>query len=108
MACRYPLKIKIDGVWKQITKEEFPDFCISLAAEGEEIKLTDKLYQNMLIVDRRVVFISLVDPTIARYNRSDIIVKNENFANTMADYFESCWRKANTPIEYKEITKGNT
>lgn len=95
-------KIKVDNEWRQITKSELPDFCTTLVAEGEEIKLAEKIYQNVLIADRKVVFISLVDPTIARYNRSDIIVKNENFANTMAEYFESCWGAAYTPNEYRE------
>lgn len=94
-------KIRVDNQWKQITKQELPDFCQTLVAEGEEIKLTDRIYQNMLITDRKVVFISLIDPTIARYNRSDIIVKNENFASSMADYFEGCWLASSTPKEYK-------
>jgi len=94
-------KIRVDNKWKQITKNELPDFCETLVAEGEQIKLADKIYQNMLVVDRKIVFISLVDPTIARYNRSDIIVKNENFAGSMADYFEGCWAAASTPKEYK-------
>lgn len=94
-------KIKEDGAWRQITPEALPDFCMTLVAEGEEIRLADSIFQNMLIADRKVVFISLVDPTIARYNRSDIIVKNENFAATMASYFETSWREALTPSEYK-------
>jgi sugar-specific transcriptional regulator TrmB len=95
-------KIKVDNAWKQVTKEEIPDFCSTMVSEGEEIRLADRIYQNMLIVDRKIVFISLVDPTIARYNRSDIIVKNANFAATMAEYFEGCWQKAQTPVQYKE------
>jgi sugar-specific transcriptional regulator TrmB len=94
-------KIRVDNKWKQITRNELPDFCQTLVAEGEQIKLADKIYQNMLVVDRKIVFISLVDPTIVRYNRSDIIVKNENFATSMADYFEGCWAVASTPNEYK-------
>lgn len=100
-------KVKVDGLWTQISKEELPDFCSSLVAEGEELKLTDNIYQNMLIADRKIVFISLVDPTIARYNRSDIIVKNENYARTMAEYFEGCWKNSDTPSGYKEKQKGN-
>jgi predicted transcriptional regulator len=100
-------KINVDGTWKQISNEELPDFCSTLVAEGEEIKLADKIYQNMLIADRKVVFISLVDPTIARYNRSDVIIKNENFASTMAEYFDGCWVLASSPAEYKLKRKEN-
>jgi sugar-specific transcriptional regulator TrmB len=94
-------KIRVDGTWKQITKQELPDFCSTLVAEGEEIKLTDRIYQNMLIADRKIVFISLVDPTIPRYNRSDIIIKNENFGHSMAEFFEGSWSAASTPSDYK-------
>lgn len=94
-------KIRVDGTWKQITQKELPDFCSTLVAEGEEIKLTDKIYQNMLIADRKIVFVSLVDPTIPRYNRSDIIIKNENFGHSMAEFFEGSWSAASTPSDYK-------
>jgi len=99
-------KIKVDGVWKEVTKENFPDFINQIVFEGEEIRLTDKVNQNMLICDRKIVLINLVDLTISRYNRSDIIVKNENYASSMADYFYSCWDKAYTIEKYKNQAGG--
>jgi sugar-specific transcriptional regulator TrmB len=97
-------KLKVDGEWKEITKENFPDFADKLAIKGEDIRLSDSVKQNILICDRKVVFISLVDPTISRYNRSDIIIKNENYASSMADYFYSCWDKAYSTEDYKKRT----
>jgi len=94
-------KINVDGSWQTMTKEKLADFCDTLAADGEEIKIADKIYQNILICDRQVVFVSLVDPTISRYNRSDIIVKNANYASAMADYFATCWASAYSPAEFK-------
>ena len=99
-------KIKIDNEWKDITKENFPDFIDQLVFEGEEIRLTEKINQNMLVCDRKIVFISLVDPTISRYNRSDIIIKNENYASSMADYFNGCWEKSLTIEKYKKRAGG--
>jgi hypothetical protein len=99
-------KIKIDGVWKNVSKENFPDFIDKLVIEGEEIRLTESVKQNILICDRKVVFISLVDPTISRYNRSDIIIKNENYASSMADYFNTCWEKAYRVEEFKRRRGG--
>ena len=55
----------------------------------------------MAIFDRKVVYISLVDPTISRYNRSDIIIKNQNFAESMAEFFEQSWNKAFSTEEFK-------
>jgi hypothetical protein len=99
-------KIKVDGVWKEVTKGNFPDFINQIVFEGEEIRLADKVNQNMLICDRKIVLINLVDPTISRYNRSDIIIKNENFASSMAEYFYGCWEKAFTIEDYKKRTGG--
>ena len=99
-------RLKVDGVWKEVTKENFPDFISQIVTEGEEIRLTDKINQFIMIADRKIILISLVDPTISRYNRSDIIIKNENYADSMAEYFLSCWDKAYTVDEYKKRTGG--
>lgn len=94
-------KLNIDGEWKELSTDEMLEFCSTLAADGEEIRLVEKINQNMAIFDRKTVYLSLVDPTISRYNRSDVIVKNENYADTMAEYFELQWSKALTPEEFK-------
>jgi sugar-specific transcriptional regulator TrmB len=95
-------RLKIDGSWKNITKENFPEYIDKLATEGEEVRFTDTINQNMLVCDRKIVFVSLIDPTISRYNRSDIVVKNEKFASSMADYFYTCWDKALTIEEFRK------
>lgn len=100
----HDFRLKVDGSWKNITKENFPVYIDKLVSEGEEVKLTESLNQNMLVCDRKFVFISLIDPTMSRYNRSDVIVKNEKFASSMADYFFSCWDAAYTIEDYKKKT----
>ena len=101
----YNFKINIEGVWKTVNEETFVELAGALGADGGEVKLTDKIFQNMAIFDRRAVYVSLVDPAIARYNRSDIIVRNEYYAQAMAEYFDTCWNKANTIDEYKKEHK---
>ena len=90
----YDFKIKIDGKWEKVTPEGLVNVCRDMEGENEEIKLTEKIYQNMLIVDRKHAYISLVDPEIEKYNRSDVIIQNENFANAMVEYFHLCWGNA--------------
>lgn len=97
----YDFKIKVEGAWQTITPEKMVDFVNEMQGDGGEVKLSDKVYQNMAIFDRRVVFISLVDPTISRYNRSDIVVKNQNFAESMALFFEQCWNRSYTAEDFK-------
>ena len=97
----YDFKINEDGVWKTITPEKLPEFIGEMSTDGGEVRLADKIYQNMAIFDRKVVFISLVDPTISKYNRSDIIIKNENFAQSMVEFFNQAWSKAYTAEDFK-------
>lgn len=100
----YNFKIKVDGEWRVITPEKMSDFLKDMEGDGGEVRLSRKVYQNMAIFDRKVVFISLVDPTISRYNRSDIIVKNQNFAESMAEFFEQSWIKSFTAEEFNKNT----
>jgi len=104
----YDFKIKIEGKWQTITPEGMVDFVKDMQGERSEVRLAEKIFQNMAIFDRKVVFISLVDPTISRYNRSDIIVKNQNFAESMAEFFNQSWQKAYAVEDFKNkiISKG--
>jgi sugar-specific transcriptional regulator TrmB len=102
---RSSFRMKIGDQWKVMSTDSLIEFTTALTAEGEEVRLTDTINQFMAIFDRKAVYISLVDPTISRYNRSDIIIKNENFAKSMADYFDQEWSKAYTPEEFKQRRK---
>jgi hypothetical protein len=105
----YNFKIKVDDSWKNVTPEGLVEICETFVRMGEQIRLTDKIHQTIFVFDRKNVFISLVNPMIPVYNRSDIIVKNENYANAMAEYFESCWIRAETVEQFKKkLTHGNT
>jgi predicted transcriptional regulator len=95
-------RINEGGKWVTVGAEKLIDILKETEGEGGEVKLTKKVYQNMAIFDRKVVYISLVDPTVSRYNRSDIIVKNQNFAEAMALYFEQSWREAEKPEDFRD------
>lgn len=98
----YDFKVRTKDEWKKVTPEGLLEVCRSFEKQGEQVKISEKIFQNMVIFDRKTVFVSLVDPTIAKYNRSDIIVNNENYANSMAEYFESCWNKSLTTEEFSK------
>jgi sugar-specific transcriptional regulator TrmB len=101
------LKVSFEGKWKEVTPEDLMRLVANFAQQGEIIRLADSISQIMAIFDRKVVYIGLVDPNIPQYNRSDIIVKNEYFAKSMIDYFESCWEKSYTADEYKTKLQKN-
>ena len=95
-------RINEGGKWVVVGAEKLIDILKETEGEGGEVKLTKKVYQNMAIFDRKIVYISLVDPTVSRYNRSDIIVKDQNFAEAMALYFEQSWRDAEKPEDFRD------
>jgi HTH-type transcriptional regulator, sugar sensing transcriptional regulator len=96
-------KLRVDGkAWQSVTPQGLIDLCYTFMKQGEQIKLTKQVPQNIAIFDRKIVFISLVDPLVPKHNRSDIIVKNQNFAQFMVDSFESNWEKALTVEEFKK------
>jgi sugar-specific transcriptional regulator TrmB len=100
-------KLKINGKWEVVDKKGLIDLCREFEKQGEEIKLSEHVPQNMFIFDTEIVYISLVDPTIKKYNRSDIIIKNKNFADSMTEYFNLCWKNAKTIEEIINQTRGN-
>lgn len=95
-------KIKVEGSWQVIAPDKLAAFVNEMQGEGGEVRLTDKVNQFMAIFDRKIVYISLADPTVSRYNRSDIVVKNKNFAESMAQYFELTWGNSLPADEYQK------
>lgn len=92
-------KIKLNDKWITVKPDDLSEFVSALEKDNKnsQTRFTYALKQNMAIFDRKEVYISLVDPTVSRYNRSDIIIKNKNYAESMAEYFELCWEKSFTP-----------
>jgi sugar-specific transcriptional regulator TrmB len=100
-------KIKIEGTWNNVNPEGLVEICEKFVKQGEQIKLTNKVHQNLAIFDRKIVFVSLVDPEIPVYNRSDVIIKNEFYANAMVDYFDSCWDSSDSVEQFKNKLIGD-
>lgn len=94
-------KIQAENEWQNVTSEGLIKLCKGFENQGEQIKLADSIYQNLAIFDEKIVFVSLVDPSMPKYNRSDIIVHNENYAKSMVEYFNLCWEKSSTIEEFE-------
>ena len=96
-----------DDKWKTVDRDGLIQLCESFMKQGEQIRLAGRVYQNLAIFDRKIVYVSLVDPDVPVYNRSDVIVNNENYANAMVEYFDNCWEKAETVEQFKNKLKSN-
>jgi sugar-specific transcriptional regulator TrmB len=97
----YNFKLKIGDEWKDASPAALVEMCEKYKIPGEEIRLAEKVSQNIAIFDRKTAFISLIDPTIPKYNRSDVIIRNGNFAAFAADTFDLQWNKADSVEEFK-------
>ena len=96
--------IKNDNNFKsEVTLDDLIELCESYEKSGENVKISTIEIPNMTIFDREIVFINIEDKTVPRHNRSDIIIKNEEFAHRMIDLFDSYWEKAFTTNELKNI-----
>jgi sugar-specific transcriptional regulator TrmB len=95
-------KIKIKNEWKDVTTEGLIKLCRGFEQQGEQVRLSENIFQNMAIFDRKVVFVSLVDYSTPLYKRSDIIVHNVNYAESMAEYFASVWNKSFTIEDFEK------
>ena len=94
-------KFEKDGKWVPVTNEDLISLCEKFEGEGEQIKLSGKVPQNMAIFDRKIVFTSLVDENKPMNKRTDIIIRNENYAENMVELFELNWNKSETVEQYK-------
>ncbi len=102
-------KIKLENQWVPASNTDLIDIFSKFEEQGEQIRLSGEVFQNMVIFDRKIVFISLADPGIPKNNRSDVIIKDEYYANSMAQYFDYFWGKSKTIKEYKsEILKNKS
>ena len=98
----YDFKVWTGDKWKNVTPHGLLQLLKGFEKQGEQLRISEKIFQNMAVFDRKTVFVSLVDPSLPKYNRSDMIVHNENFANSMAEYFMSVWNNSFTTEEFEK------
>jgi sugar-specific transcriptional regulator TrmB len=87
------VKIKIEDKWVQLDKKGFLDLCEDFERGGVQTKLTDKIPQNMMIIDRKTVFLNIVNKD---KTKSDLIIRNEQYAELMAGVFDNLWNASKT------------
>lgn len=93
-----------EGKWEQVTLGEFLDLCSHYEKEGEQIRLTKMLTITIGIFDREIVYFNVHDKTIPKHNKTDIIVRNKEFAQFFVNIFELCWNQAFTIDEFREMS----
>lgn len=100
-------KIQKDNKWASVTIEDFIDLCKYYEKNGEQIKLTKMLIANFTIFDNEIVFLNIHDKSVPAHNKTDIIVKNKDFAQFIVNIFELCWTQSFSVSEFAEIPNLN-
>lgn len=95
-------KVKKDGKWIEGNADDLVTVFRKFEDYGEQLKLSNVKIPNFTIFDRETVFMNIVDKTVPRYNEADIIVKNKDYAESMAEVFNTFWEKSYTLKEYKK------
>lgn len=90
------------------TMDDLIKLCEFYEKGGENLKISNKKLPNMTIFDREIVFINIEDKHIPRHNKSDIIIRNEEFAGRMIDLFHYYWENSLTVKEYKSYKLNKT
>lgn len=98
-------RIKINDVWKNVTKQDLIKICAEFTKQGEKIKFLEEVPQIMAVFDERIVYISLWDEHTPGIESSDVIIKNKRFATFITGLFNMYWDKANTLEELKKQLK---
>lgn len=95
-------KVKKDGKWIEGTTNDLIKVFSKFEKYGEQVKLSKTKIPNFTVFDRETVFMNIVDKTVPRYNEADIILRNKDFAESMAEVFDTVWKKSFALKEYKK------
>lgn len=95
-------KLIVQGKLVNASKGDLISLCEEFEKQGEQIKLSNKIPQSMAIFDKQVVFVSLVDETVSKNNRTDMIIRNKDYAEYACEVFNMYWDKSMTIEEYKK------
>ena len=103
-------KLKKEDKWGAVTLNEFLDLCKYYENNGEQIRITKMLTVIIGIFDREVVYLNVHDKTIPKHNKTDIIIRNKEFAQFFVNIFDLSWNQSFTIDEFKEMSllKSNT
>lgn len=87
-------KVKQNGKWVKYDEKEIIKVLKKYVQYGEQVRVVNIKVPNMTVCDREVVFLNINDKTIPRHNEADLVVRNKDFAESMANMFLSIWNIA--------------
>jgi sugar-specific transcriptional regulator TrmB len=97
-------KIKKGDRWVDCSDKDLYKVFSKFESYGEQLKLSKTKIPNLAIFDRETVFLNVVDKSdTKKNNEADVIFKNKDFAETMAEMFTCVWGSSLNLEEYKKL-----
>jgi sugar-specific transcriptional regulator TrmB len=95
-------KILSDGKLTPASENDLTRVIRKFQESGEQVRLSEVKIPNITIFDRETIFINLTDKKIPKHKQADIIIKNPDYAEHMADLFKFYWDQGLTVDEYEK------
>jgi sugar-specific transcriptional regulator TrmB len=92
----FDYKIEKEGEYKNAKISDLFEILKGFENKGEQVRIIDKKITNLAVFDRKIVYLHIHDKDLPRFNRSDIIIRNKEFAEYMAGTFEFQWESSIT------------
>ena len=86
----------------QASQDDLINVCSMFEKFGEEVKLTAIEIPNMVIIDRKKVFVNITGDNVSSKNKqTDLIVNDKLYTENMRDLFFNYWERSATVKEYQ-------
>lgn len=93
-------KIRKNGRWIDCMDKDLREVFSKFESYGEKLRLIKEKIPNLVIFDREIVFLNVMEKTEKKNNEADVIFRNKDFAETMAGMFDRTWEKSETLKEF--------
>ena len=84
------------------SQDDLINICRMFEKFGEEVKLTAIEIPNMVIIDRKKVFVNITgDNALSKNKQTDLIINDKLYTENMRDLFLNYWERSATVKEYE-------
>lgn len=95
-------KVKVDGKWEEVTKAGLIELCEQFEDDGVQTRFAKSIAQNLMVFDKKIVFLNIIKEVKGKPEASDIIINNANYAELMVYTFDNLWKNSMTLDEFKK------
>lgn len=98
-------KVKVDDRWEEVTKAGLIELCEQFEKDGVQTRFAKRVPQNLMVFDKKIVFLNIVKEVKGKPEASDVIINNDSYAELMVYTFDNLWNSSMTLTEFKESLK---